>query len=288
MKEPYLSQFRQLVEAGSGKQDIHDSKEASGYAVTSPSANDAFVRREIERVVLHQRSLLPLLEEEIGKASSILDVGCGTGGTTVALALSERLGALEVIGVDPNRLSLQAAEVRAKGYGLSPDQIRFLPTSADQLLSFEDDHFDLTVCVSVLEFISGRNARLEFARELERLTKRDGYIFLATPSPFRLRELHSRRWLGDYRHKEGFPWASSPRQIRKMFMNCSPMALHGHYHRMARERFGRPVTWLPASAISPLIAWLAPWQRFLFRKVGLSVSHRRVRLAEEYVQPLRA
>jgi ubiquinone/menaquinone biosynthesis C-methylase UbiE len=266
MREPYLSQFRQLLQTGAGKQDIHDSKEATGYAVTSSSANEGFFRREIERVAMHQRSLCPLLEEEVGKASSILDVGCSTGATTVALALSKRLAASEVLGVDPNSLSLQAAEVRAIGYDLSRGRVRFLPTAPDQPLPFEDNRFDLAVCVSVLEFISSANSRQEFARELQRVTKLNGYIFLATPTPFRVREYHSGLWLGGYRYKEGYPWASSPWQIRKMFMNCSRIVLRKHYHRMARERFGRPIGWLPAAVISPLIALAAPWQKFLLRK----------------------
>jgi ubiquinone/menaquinone biosynthesis C-methylase UbiE len=267
MREPYLSEFRQLLQTGAGMQDIHDSQKTTGYTITSPTTNEAFILRDIERVAMCQRSLCPLLEEEVGKVSSILDVGCSTGGTTVALALSEKLAASEIVGVDPNGLSLAAAEVRAKGFALSPDRVRFFPTSAGQPLPFEDDHFDLTVCVSVLEFISTANARQTFARELERVTKLNGFVFLATPTPFRLRESHSRRWLGDYRHKEGFPWASQPWQIRRMFPNCSQIPLHCHYYRKARARLGRAVSWLPAAVISPLIPWAAPWQKFLFRKM---------------------
>jgi methylase of polypeptide subunit release factors len=129
MREPYLSQFRRLVQAGAGKQDIHDSKEAAGYAATSPSASEAFIVREIGRVDLHRRSLCPLLEELVGAAASVLDVGCSTGGSTVALALSEELNASEIVGVDPNRLSLLAAEERARGYDLPPERVRFLPVA---------------------------------------------------------------------------------------------------------------------------------------------------------------
>jgi ubiquinone/menaquinone biosynthesis C-methylase UbiE len=267
MREPCLSQFRQLLQTGAGKQDIQDSNEATGYAVTSPTASEAFVRREIERAAMHQLSLCPLLEEEVGEVSRILDVGCSTGGTTAALALSERLAASEVVGVDPNRLSLEAAEIRAKGYDLAPDRVRFLLTSPGQPLPFEDNHFDLTVCVSVLEFISSASARQTFAKDLQRVTKRNGCIFLATPKPLRLREHHSGRCLGNYRPKDGFPWASQSWQIRNVFMNCTRIPLHRHYRRMAKARLERTVGWLPAAIISPLIAWATPWQKFLLRKV---------------------
>jgi hypothetical protein len=75
MREPYLSEFRQLLQTGAGMQDIHDSREATGYAVTSPTASEAFILRDIERAAMYQRSLCPLLEEKVGKVSSILDVG---------------------------------------------------------------------------------------------------------------------------------------------------------------------------------------------------------------------
>ncbi len=268
MREPYLSQFRQLLHTGAAMQDIHDSKEAAGYAITFPAVNEAFFRREVERVALHQRGLIPLLEDEVGKAGSVLDAGCSTGGTTVALALSEKLAAVEVIGIDPNRLSLEAAEVRAKGYDLSPDRVRFQPIATDGAIPFEDNRFDLTVCVSVLEFISSAETRRVLAREMQRVTKPGGHIFVSTPTPFRPREYHSRRWLGDYRYKEGYPWSSSPWAIRRMFADCARIPLHRHYQRMARERLGPALGWLPTAVTGRLIAWATPWQKYLFRKNG--------------------
>jgi len=41
------------------------------------------------RVELHRESLNPLLERFVARAPRILDVGCGTGATTVAMALSD-------------------------------------------------------------------------------------------------------------------------------------------------------------------------------------------------------
>src|SRR6266446_1543850 len=103
MKEPFRSQFRELIRLGASSQDIHDASEPVGYAVASCAVGDRYIEREVGRVEAHQKSLLPLLEHFVGKVSSVLDVGCNTGGTTVALALSGVLRAEEVIGVDPNR-----------------------------------------------------------------------------------------------------------------------------------------------------------------------------------------
>jgi len=83
LKEPYLSQFVERVRGGAGTQDIHDADSHTAYAVTI-AAHDALVEREVERVDLHRASLCPLLEATVGSADRILDVGCGTGGTTVA------------------------------------------------------------------------------------------------------------------------------------------------------------------------------------------------------------
>ena len=264
MKEPQLSQFRKLLNDGAGQQDVHDSSEATGYAVQSQNASDSFIRREVNRVQLHRKSLCPLLEERVGKLNSILDVGCSTGGTTVALALSEILSASEIIGIDPNGLSVQAAELRARGYDLNPERVRFLNTLPNDPLPFADNQFDLTVCVSVLEFISTTQSRMELCRELQRVTKTGGYVFLATPSPFCFFEYHSGRWLGNYIQRAGFPWASSPWQIREMFIQCDRMSLIRQYRQRAKDKFGRGVSWLPDVCFSSMIA--SPWQKFLFRK----------------------
>jgi SAM-dependent methyltransferase len=265
MQEPYLSRFCNLIRRGAAKQDIHDTVTPVGYARSGAGASEAFVNREVHRVAAHQDRLVPLLEHYVGRAASILDVGCGTGGTTVALALSRKLQPEKVIGIDPNQLSIEAAEVRVQGYGLSPERVRVECIAPGVSLPFSEGQFSLTVCVSVLEFISTDQGREFLASELLRVTEPGGFIFLATPSPFRLRETHSRRFLGNFRRHEGFPWSSTPWRIRRMFRSCTGQALHGFIIRDITSRFRIPAGRL-LFPVSGLLGWMLPWQKFLFRK----------------------
>jgi len=264
LKEPYLSQFVERVRDGAGTQDIHDAGCHTGYAVTTP-AHEALIEREVKRVDLHRMALCPLLESAVGRAGRILDVGCGTGATAVALALSSVLRPVEVVGVDPNHFSLEAAEIRARGYDLWEDQVRFLPLVPGEPLPFADNSFDLTVCVSVLEYIQKMEDRQRLADEMKRVTRPDGYIFLSTPNPYRLWSLHTGRFLGDFRRHEAHPWSNTPAQIKKMFRDCEPVPLHGYVVPRALRRVGLPVRYLPGPLARGL-TWLFRWQRFLMRK----------------------
>src|SRR5271168_1119664 len=195
MKEPYRTRFVELLREGAAVQDIHDSPAAVGYAVTAAANND-FVQRELARVDHHRRNACWLLEEYVGQAERILDVGCGTGGFSVALASSHVLRPMQVVGIDASHLAVQAAQVRATGYDLPSTLVSFLGCSPGERLPFEDDHFDLTVCSSVLEFVTSRQARAELITELGRVTRPRGFVFISTPNPLRLKEYHSRKFLG--------------------------------------------------------------------------------------------
>lgn len=205
MKEPFLSRFRAMILEGASGQDIHDAAQPRDRWPVSLAEQTRYVEREVGRVAAHQEHLLPLLEKFAGPSPSILDVGCSSGGTTVALALSEALQATTVVGVDPNRTALDAARVRAQGYGLATDRLRFEQTLPGQALPFPDSTFELVVCVSVLEFVGTQAARQFLVSELQRVVKPGGHVFVATPNPWQPRELHSRRFLGHFRRREGFP-----------------------------------------------------------------------------------
>lgn len=273
MKEPYRSEFIRLLREGAGNVDIHGEQEKKHFAATGP-ATAPWIEAEVNRVDLHQRRLNPLLEEYVGQAARILDVGCSTAGSTVAMALSEKLGAREIIGIDPNELSLHAAEIRRKGYDLPADRVHFLSCVPGQPFPVPDDFSDLTVCSSVLEYIHEVEDRQRFIQDLIRITKPGGYILLVTPSPIRLKHYHTRKFLGDWIRQKGFPWASAPWSLRRMFTPCEIIPLHRFYLQTALMRIGLTGLNLPAG----LFCWLphvATWQRILVRKPTHGTPNRR-------------
>lgn len=260
MHEPYRSQFIELVRMGAASRDIHDSDGLGSYdsAAGSTVASDRFIAREVGRVDMHASSLCVPLAERLGRARRILDVGCGTGGTTVALVLS-RLEPEEVVGVDISVQALEAGEVRAMGYGLAPGRVRFELVEAGRRLPFADASFDLVTCVSVLEFITSDDRRGALISEMLRVLRPGGHLYLATPNPLRLREYHSRRWLGDLRRSPGYPWSSSPTALRRMLRGCEVISLAPD--RIRRHPRLRRLGWA-----APALAWVLPWQRLLARK----------------------
>ena len=259
MREPWRSQFVQLVKSGAGARDIHDSDGAGSYDSGEwARASERFVAREIARVPMHAASLCEPLARRLARAPRILDVGCGTGGTSVALALSD-LGAEEVVGVDASVEAVRAATVRGKGYGLDGPRLRFLHVTAGTLLPFEAGSFDLVTCVSVLEFVTAPGGREGLVAEMLRVLKPGGHLFLATPNPIAPRELHTGRWFGNQRRSRGYPWASSARTLRRMLHGCRVESMAAD--RLRRHRVLRRFAWA-----APLLAWAMPWQRLLARK----------------------
>lgn len=259
MLEPHRTRFIELIRRGAAARDIHDSDGVGDYdSRFDGEVSERFLDREIGRVAMHAQSLCAPLAARVGHAPRILDVGCGTGGTTVALAMSA-LAADEVVGIDASHEAIDAAAVRALGHGLDPSRVRFAHVEAGERLPFPDGHFDLVACVSVLEFIGSTDARRAFIAEMLRVTRRGGHVYLATPSPLRLREYHSRRLLGDWRQQRGYPWSSSAPSLRRMFDGCTVESLSAD--RLRRHPRLRRVGWA-----APVLSWAMPWQRILARK----------------------
>lgn len=226
LQEPHLERFSALVKEGAGSADI------SGFD-EDHAASEAFVVREVERAEQHRRSLIPLLRPLT--PDRILDVGCSTGGTTAALAASFDA---DVVGIDVSPLSVDAAQVRLQGLGLTRASVLLVDPS--QAWPFEPKSFDLVVCVSVLEFVPTERDRERFLAQIAASARE--YVYISTPSPYAWRELHSRRVLGNQRKTPESPWASTASWIS------------------AR---------LPGFARQGLPRRLSRWQKLLFRRVAL-------------------
>lgn len=264
MKEPYRSQFAELIRRGAGTLDIHDAEVETSFTLEIEAPDD-LIQREAERVEVHRSSLNPLLETMVGPVERVLDFGCGTGATTVAIALSTGLGAREVVGLDPNERSLEAAVVRARGYDLPEHRCSFRAIGVGQPLPYDSASFDLITCVSVIEYVHRLEDRRTLVAELERVTRPGGHIVLITPSPFRVRDYHTRRILGDWRRSDGYPWASPPWQLARLFTHSELIPARAHQVEHGLRNLGVPVTRLPQRAAS-LLGWALPWQKLVARR----------------------
>jgi SAM-dependent methyltransferase len=261
--EPYRSQFVRMLECGAGERDTHG---VAALDSSSPlQVRPAFVERELDRVSVHLSGLVSLLAAHGVRARRALDVGCSTGGSTASLALSEAIGADQVIGVDPNRLSIDAARVRSRGLGLA-DKVRYVHIDANAALPFRDRSFDLVLAVSVLEFVPTVSGRERLLAELQRLVRPGGHVYVSTPSRWQLRELHSGRWLGNHRRRSDKPWASGTRFILRQMTECRQIPVVDWLVLRATSRLEPAGRWPPLRTLGGWVCRLAPWQKHLFRR----------------------
>jgi ubiquinone/menaquinone biosynthesis C-methylase UbiE len=94
-------------------------------------------RHWMQRIVFEpiQRTILQLAEEELGRPSTILDIGCGTG--RLLRSAAERFPGARLVGVDA------AIEMVKQAQSSTPDgTIQFQQATAEAL-PFADDSFDL-------------------------------------------------------------------------------------------------------------------------------------------------
>ncbi len=259
-REPFRAQFADLIRQGAGTLDIQDGQK--GPFAEEIKAPEELVQRELDRVDVHERSLCRLIEPYVDGRTNILDVGCGTGATTVALALA--FPSVKVTGVDPNAFSARAAEVRARGYEGIQGRIDFKTMKAGDPLAFGDGSFDVVTCVSVIEYIGSPTARAAFVADMVRVVKPGGYFVLITPNPFRLFDYHTHRLFGDWRRTEGFPWASSPTELKEMLRGCDVKFLRGEQIELGLKNRSVPGAGL-GRLLAPL-GYFTRWQKIVARK----------------------
>lgn len=125
------------------------------------------------------RDLLPTAR--IGRSSSVLEVGCGTGNYVVAL---EKLAGATCSGIDPSEEMLIAARQQS-------ETIHFEIGAAERL-RFPDAAFDLVFSVDVIHHASGRQA---YFHEAHRVLRPGGRVCTVTDSEWIIR---NRRPLADY------------------------------------------------------------------------------------------
>jgi SAM-dependent methyltransferase len=100
---------------------------------------------------------------DVDPGMRVLDVGCGPGALTAALA--ERLGRANVSAVDPSEPFVEACRARVPGVDVVVGNGEALP--------FQDGTFDATLSQLVINFMGDAEAGV---REMARVTRPDGVV----------------------------------------------------------------------------------------------------------------
>jgi 2-polyprenyl-3-methyl-5-hydroxy-6-metoxy-1,4-benzoquinol methylase len=130
------------------------------------------------------------------KGASILEIGCGTGCSTVALA---EQGA-RVIAVDVDENSLNVATERCRAYGLDVQFAQANATEAHQL--FEAEHFDYIIFYAALEHMTSEERLSAMRATWQMLTAGSLWCVIDTPNRLWYYDAHTsllpfHMWLPD-------------------------------------------------------------------------------------------
>lgn len=213
------------------------------HAILDPASRQTKARK-IHDILRHRR---------IVEGADILDIGAGSGHIAAFFAQAAGPGG-SVAAVDRvNQLRVASIAFRqAEG----------------TLIPFDDQHFDLVITNHLIEHVGERPAQLEHLREIRRVLRSDGVVYLAVPNRWSVMEHHFNlpflswlpqplasvyvRLMGRGTHYDCTPLSRG--SLRRLFdeagltfENVTIEALH----LMAEQEFPRPV----ARFLSALPHW---------------------------------
>ncbi len=136
------------------------------------------------RVLAFRRRLIPqVLAFTNLRGLEILDFGCGTGSSVVALAEKAKGGSITATDIDPD--ALEIAKLRLEYHDLADQvRLRLIPSVVEVGdLKMPDETFDFILANGVLEHVVPFSARPKVILEMWRLLKRGGLLFISeTPN----------------------------------------------------------------------------------------------------------
>lgn len=152
--------------------------EAPGFLETTTGQRDLSIHL-LERLSEARSLTIPWLDSARPlQGSRVLEIGCGTGSSTAAMA---EQGAT-VIGVDVDEASLKAAEARMEILGLGASFVRANATEVADLFSGED--FDFVIFYASLEHMTHQE-RLGSLESIWKMLRKDS-LLVVTETPNRL------------------------------------------------------------------------------------------------------
>jgi len=131
----------------------------------------------------------------------ILDVGCGEG---KYMELLQKQG-FELVGIDISKIQVE----KCKSKGLNA-----IIHDLHEKLPFEDNEFDDVIAFGVIEHLFNHHV---FLKELKRVTRPDGKIFLSTPN--KLTGSRTKTEDEKFRHPNEFTYFQLRRKLNKTFGN---------------------------------------------------------------------
>ena len=155
------------------------------------------LERDYLRIVDHHlQHLLPRVGPYLGSdIRNVLDFGCGSGGSVIALAMT--YPELRCHGTDVDADEIAVARQRAQLYGVG-ERCDFHHVNKGQPLPFAANTFDLCQCSSVLEYVINKDIRRFCIQEMTRLLRVDGLLFVSVPNRLYPFEIHTMRWGWNY------------------------------------------------------------------------------------------
>jgi S-adenosylmethionine-dependent methyltransferase len=201
------------------------------------SYSSAAYRHDLEnhisaRLMNARRMVIPWLDAAKPlKGTRILEIGCGTASSTVALA---EQGA-EVVGVDLDQVALAVARDRCGVYGVKAEFHTM--NACDIAEGFDGQRFDSIIFFASLEHMTIPE-RLSALRQAWALLPRGGHLtVLETPNRLWYYDGHTSflpffHWLPD---ELAFEYSAfSPREnFRELYRNCDPQSME-HFLRQGR------------------------------------------------------
>jgi len=204
------------------------------------------IERDYLRIVDHHLDhLIPRVERYVESGiRRILDFGCGSGGSAIALAMV--CPDVYCTGTDIDADEIFMAKERAKLYGVA-DRCEFHHVRESEPLPFPDNSFDLSLCSSVIEYATEIDVRRFCVREMSRLVAPNGLLFFSVPNRLYPFEIHTGKWGWNY-----FPKLLRARTVDSTVWEVQKLA------RPANLKLYR----------TPFIQMLRPWSNFCLKKAS--------------------
>lgn len=131
------------------------------------------------------KQIASLINFKFDQQKKVLVVGAGTGEEMAQLAKTD----CQVYGIEPNEKALAILKLRAKMKQFDGSGLR---KAVAEQIPFKNNCFDLVYCWQVLEHVQNVEQAI---KEMVRVTKPDGYIFIGCPDYRQIAEPHYKLYL---------------------------------------------------------------------------------------------